>query len=188
MYKNALAMVSMIVLLFAVSCGGGGVATPDPGNNGGNGGDGAVVADTEAPEIVISGIDEGESYGLEEAGANLLNLKGVAADPSGVVNMAIRINDTLVASSNDSEVGFNWDVTGFDDGTYQVVVAASDGEGNIGSAGMTVYVNNEAFILPDLDLLPEIPDTVFDPDLVNPFPDPIPDPFPLPDFPIFPGV
>ncbi len=197
MYKHVMTMVSLMILLFAVSCGGGGAAMPDPGNGGGNGGNGggggnggapAAPVDDVAPEIVLSGLTEGEAYGIEEAGVNTLNVKGVAADPSGIANMALRINDTLVASSNDSMVGFDWDVTGFSDGSYEVTVQASDNEGNIAESSMTVYVNNVAFVFPDLDLFPDIPVEVFDPGLIDPFPDPLPDPpFEVPDFPIFPG-
>jgi hypothetical protein len=194
MYKNLLTLVSLIILLFAVSCGGGGAALPDPGqqgggnggNGGGNGGAPVIPVDDIAPEIVLSGLTEGSSYGLQEAGVNVLNVKGVAADPSGITNMALRINDTLVASSNDSQVGFDWDVTGFSDGTYEVVVQAADGEGNIASSSMTVYVDNVAWVFPGLDLFPDLPLEVFDPGLVDPFP--VPDPFPFPDFPVFPGI
>ena len=207
MYKKLLTLVSMIVLLFAVSCGGGGAALPDPGQQGGgaqqggeenggggggaeeNGGGGAAAVDDVAPEIVLSGLTEGEAYGLLEPGVNVLSVSGVAADPSGIANMALRINNTLVASSNDSMVGFDWDVTGFSDGSYEVLVQASDNEGNVAETSMTVYVNNVAIVIPPLDIFPDLPLEVFDPGLVDPFPDPLPDPpFEIPDFgEIFPG-
>lgn len=176
MYKKLLALVSMIILLFAVSCGGGGAALPDPGQQGG-GGAPVIPVDDIAPEIVLSGLTEGSSYGIQEAGVNTLNLKGVAADPSGITNMALRINNTLVASSNDSQVSFDWDVTGFSDGTYEVLVQAADGEGNVAETSMTVYVDNVVFVAP-VDLFPEL---VLDPGIFDPFP--LPDPFPF-----FPGI
>jgi len=160
MYRNVLMMMSLVVVLFAASCGGGGITIGEPN-------DGAA-ADTTAPEIAISGIDEGAYYGEQQPGSNFLLVKGVAADSSGVANMAIRINDTLVSSSNNSQVSFGWDVTGYADGTYVVLVQASDSAGNIGEATRSVHVDNDLIWIGPWIVQPIVP--IVDPGLFDPFP------------------
>ena len=174
MYRHVLTFVSLLIVLFAVSCGGGGSAAPDP-----------VNTDTTAPEIVISGLTEGEAYGEQQAGVNFLNVKGVAADPSGVANMAMRLNGTLIASSNDSEVGYGWDVTAFDDGAYELAVQASDAHGNVAEETVNVLVDNDLIFIPPGTLWPELD---LDLGIIDPIPDPDPDPW-FPDFDFdFPGL
>ncbi|MEZ5336885.1 MAG: Ig-like domain-containing protein [bacterium] len=179
MYRNVLTMISLVVVLFAVSCGGG-ASLPDPGNGNGGG-----VTDSTAPEIVISGITEGSAYGEQQPGLNFLNVKGVAADTGGVANMAMRINGTLVAASNDSELDFGWDVTGYDDGAYEVAVQASDASGNVAEEVVNVIVDNDLIFIPPGSFWPDLD---LDFGIIDPIPDPDPGPW-VPDLDIiFPGL
>jgi hypothetical protein len=123
--------------------------------------------DETAPEISVSGVSDGAAYGTWEAGSDVLNISAVAADASGIANTSIRINDTLVASENDSTAGYTWDVTGYDDGSYAIEVQAYDSHGNLASTSVEVTVNNDLDILPLPGVFPEFPDLLdvlpFDP-------------------------
>lgn len=146
-----LTIVLLAVLILGAACGGGSsILDPDP--------EPEAPADVTAPDIQINGIDEGEAYGEEEPGSNILNVSAIAADGAGIANMSMRINDTLVAAANDSSVNFIWNVTGYDDGAYEVEVTATDNNGNSATESVTVYVNNDPFVInPDLfPLFPEL--------------------------------
>lgn len=143
-----LTAVLLAVLILGAACGGG--ASPlDPAP--------AAPADTTAPDIQINGIDDGASYGELETGPNVLSVSAIAADGAGIANMSMRINDTLVAAANDSSLSFSWDVTGYDDGAYDVEVSATDNNGNPATESVTVYVNNDLLVV-DPGWFPTFPD------------------------------
>lgn len=142
-----LTIVLLAVLILGAACSGG-ASVLDPGP--------AAPADTTAPDIQINGIDDGEAYGVLETGPNVLSVSAIAADGAGIANMSMRINDTLVAAANDSSLSFSWDVTGYDDGAYDVEVAATDNNGNPATKSVTVYVNND-LIMVDPGLFPLFP-------------------------------
>ena len=145
-----LSIVLLAVLILGAACGGGSsIFDPDP--------EPEVPADNTAPDIQINGIDEGVSYGELEAGSNILHISAIAADGAGIANMSMRINDTLVAAANDSSVSFNWNVTTYDDGAYDVEVTATDNNGNAATESVRVYVNNDLLVL-NPDLFPLFPD------------------------------
>lgn len=143
-----LTIAMMAVLLMGAACGGGGgLFEPEP----------EAPADLTAPEIEITGITDGSAYGVLEAGPDVLAINAVAADEAGIANMSMRINGTLVAAANDSNLSFNWDVTEYSDGQYEIEVQASDENGNVATESMTVSVNNLWIIVP-LDEFPFFPD------------------------------
>jgi len=145
-----LTIVLLAVLVLGAACSGGAsILDPDP--------EPAAPADTTAPDIQINGIDDGASYGELEAGANVLNVVAIAADGAGIANMSMRLNGTLVAAANDSNLSFVWDVTEYDDGAYDLEVTATDNNGNPATESMTVYVNNDLLVV-DPGWFPHIPD------------------------------
>ncbi len=145
-----LTIVLLAVLVLGAACGGGSsILDPDP--------EPEAPADTTAPDIQINGIEEGTYYGQLEAGSNILNVSSIAADGAGIANMSMRINGTLVAAANDSNVSFLWDVTEYDDGSYEVEVTATDNNSNAATETVTVYVNN-VLQIPPLDLFPLFPE------------------------------
>jgi hypothetical protein len=142
--KNLIiAAVGIVVMGLGASCGGGGGAIFNPDNT--------------APEIAINGVTEGETYGALEDGPDTLNISAVASDEAGIANMSMRINGTLVAAANESQLEFAWDVTGYDDGQYTVLVEATDDNGNTSTSEVTAGVNNELIFIPPLDFFPDFP-------------------------------
>jgi hypothetical protein len=136
----------MALMLSIASCGGGGGIDL-----------GLEPEDNTAPEISLSGATDGAAYGALEDGADTLNLSAVATDASGIANTAIRINGTLVASANASSAAFDWDVTGYDDGQYEIEVLAYDNNGNVATSSVEVSVNND-FMLVLPDVFPDFPE------------------------------
>ena len=141
--KNLIiAAVGIVVMGLGASCGGGAGAIFDP--------------DNDAPEIAVNGITEGTGYGVLEAGPDTLAVSAVASDEAGIANMSMRINGTLVAAANESQVEFAWDVTEYADGNYTVLVEATDDNGNTSTSEVNVSVNNVIFI-PPVDWFPDFP-------------------------------
>ena len=145
-YLAVTALVTVLMLMIA-SCGGGGGIDLGLG-----------TGDNTAPQINLSGATDGTAYGALVAGSNTLNLSAVASDASGIANTAIRINSTLVASENAANAAFSWDVTGYDDGQYEIEVIAYDNNGNVATESIEVTVDNDLNILPLPGWFPLFPD------------------------------
>ncbi len=95
------------------------------------------VADLTSPEVSISSpADAVEISGLVEVLVN-------ASDDGGVAQVELYIDSVLFAVREDFPYNFNWDTELENDGSFELLVSAIDGSGNIGwSEPVTVVVAN----------------------------------------------
>ena len=112
----------------AVSAAAGTTPSPDP--------DPQPEPDNQVPSVNITSPGGGTVSGNVTVAAS-------ASDNTGVSSVNFYVNGSLVRSDNTAPHSWNWDTTGTDNGTVQLVARAYDAAGNEGSSQtVTVTVDN----------------------------------------------
>ncbi len=114
-----------------------GAAVIDPRNA-------STTADTSAPTVSFSS----PRNGAEVSGAIAVEVE--AADNTGVTQVELLVNGSVVATDTSAPFAFNWDVPELS-GTYQLTAKASDAAKNIGTAEISVTVSEVSASLPAVD-------------------------------------
>lgn len=97
---------------------------------------GTPVSDTTAPTVSIS------SPGAAATVAGTISVQGTASDNVGVTTLQFYVDNQVVTSVNSSPFAFPLNTANYANGTHTLKVTASDAAGNIGSASVSVNVNN----------------------------------------------
>jgi hypothetical protein len=98
---------------------------------------GATTPDTTVPGVSITS----PISGATETGT--FAVQGTASDDVGVTNIQFYVDGSLVSSTAVSPFGFSWNSAGVANGTHTLTVKAYDAANNVGSASVTVNVNND---------------------------------------------
>ena len=102
----------------------------------------ALSADVTAPTVTISQPAAGALV------AGVVAIAATATDAVGVVSVQIRIDGTaLGAAQTAPPYGANWTSTSVADGVHTITVEARDAANNVGTASVTVTVQNTPVVL-----------------------------------------
>ncbi|HKW98512.1 MAG TPA: Ig-like domain-containing protein [Bryobacteraceae bacterium] len=111
----------------------------------------AVIAsnDKTPPAVSIGSPTSGSSV------AGTLTVKGSATDNVGVTKVQLYVDGVLAASGTASAFSFSWNSTTVTNASHTLTVKAYDAAGNVGSAAVTVTVNNPV-VAPPADTQPPV--------------------------------
>jgi len=98
---------------------------------------GTTTADTTAPVVSITSPTSGATV------KGTFLVQGTATDNVGVKTIQFYVDSSLVSSAVASPFGFSWNSAGVANGTHTLTVKAYDAANNVGSASVTVNVNND---------------------------------------------
>ena len=96
--------------------------------------------DTTPPTVSISGL------------ANLatvlgtIQIQGTATDNVGVTTITFCVDGQVITTATSSPFMFSWNTVNVSNGTHTLTVKASDAAGNVGSASISLNVNNPVIV------------------------------------------
>ena len=97
---------------------------------------GTAVADTTPPSVSINSPASGATV------AGTIQPQGTATDNVGVTTIQFYVDGQVITSASSSPFSFSWNSANYANGTHTLNVTASDAAGNLGSATVSVNVNN----------------------------------------------
>lgn len=95
-----------------------------------------LTVDTTPPTVSISSPASGATV------SGTIEIQGTATDNVGVTAIQFYVDSHLVTSATSSPFAFSWSTTGVANGSHTLMVEASDAAGNVGTASVSVTVNN----------------------------------------------
>jgi hypothetical protein len=99
-------------------------------------------ADTTPPTVSISAPSSSATV------AGTVSVLGTATDNVGVTKIEMDVDGAAVATATSSPFSFSWNSTAVSNGSHSITVNAYDAAGNMGSALVTINVNNVVAITP----------------------------------------
>jgi hypothetical protein len=100
----------------------------------------SIVVDTIPPVASITSPINGATV------AGTTSVLGTATDNVGVVNIQFYVDNQLMSSTATSPFSFSWSTTGVANGNHTLTVKAYDAANNVGTASVTVNVNNAVVV------------------------------------------
>ncbi len=95
-----------------------------------------VATDTTPPTVYITSPLSGATV------LGIVSVLGTASDNVGVSKVELYVDGALYASGTASAFSFSWSTTAAANGSHTLTVKAYDAVGNVGSAALSVTVNN----------------------------------------------
>lgn len=95
-----------------------------------------ITTDTTPPTVSIS------SPANTATVSGIVQVQGTATDTVGVTNVQFYVDGQVLTSASSSAFSFSWNTANSVNGTHTLKVTASDAAGNVGSASVSVSVNN----------------------------------------------
>ena len=92
--------------------------------------------DTQDPVVTITTPADGSTV------SDTVNISATATDNVGVTLMAISVNGQQKATSSSGSISFSWNTITESNGSYTILVTASDAFGNTGTESINVTVDN----------------------------------------------
>jgi thermitase len=99
-------------------------------------------ADTTPPTVSISAPSASATV------AGTVSVLGTATDNVGVIKIELDVDGAAVATATSSPFSFSWNSATVSNGSHSITVKAYDAASNIGSALVTINVNNVVAITP----------------------------------------
>jgi hypothetical protein len=97
---------------------------------------GSTVTDTTPPAVSITNPASGATV------SGIIQVQGTATDNVGVTAIQFFADGTVLSSATSSPFGFSWNTANYANGSHTLQVTASDAAGNVGTASLTLTVNN----------------------------------------------
>jgi subtilisin family serine protease len=94
------------------------------------------LSDITPPSVSISSPLSGSTV------SGTIQIQGSATDNVGVTNVAFYVDSQQIAQTATSSYSFSWNSTSVANGSHSITIKASDAAGNIGTASVTVTVQN----------------------------------------------
>jgi len=98
------------------------------------------VADTTPPTVSISAPTNSASV------SGTVSVQGTAADNVGVTKIELDVDGAVVTTTTTSPFSFSWNTASKANGSHTLTVKAYDAANNVGSASVTVTINNQAVV------------------------------------------
>ena len=92
--------------------------------------------DTTPPQVTITNPQDGQTV------SGTVIIRATASDNVGVSKVEFYIDGTKVGEDTSSPYEYSWNTTQYADGNHTIQVRAIDNAGNVGSASITVNVQN----------------------------------------------
>ncbi len=96
----------------------------------------AISSDTTAPSVAISSPANGATV------SGTVGISASATDNVGVTKMEILIDGTIVAQGTAATISYSWNTLNYANGSHTIVARAYDAANNVGSASISVSVQN----------------------------------------------
>lgn len=97
---------------------------------------GTATSDTTKPSVSIGSPANGATV------ARTIQIQGTATDNVGITTIQFYVDTQVVATASASPFSFSWNTLNAANGAHTLNVTASDAAGNLGSATVSVNVNN----------------------------------------------
>jgi hypothetical protein len=97
---------------------------------------GTATGDTTLPTVALTSPASGSTI------TGTIQIQGTASDNIGITNIQLFVDNQALSTSSTSPFSFTWNSLNYTNGSHTITVKASDAAGNIGSASLTVNVNN----------------------------------------------
>ena len=98
----------------------------------------ANAGDSTPPTVAIASPASGVTV------AGTISVTGTATDNVGVTSIQFLVDGQVAASGTSSPYSFSWNTANVTNGSHTLTVDAYDAAGNLGSASVSVTVNNQA--------------------------------------------
>jgi len=97
---------------------------------------GTVTTDTTPPTVSISSPANGATL------SRTISVQGTATDNMGVTTIQFYVDGQVLSTASSSPFSFSWNTANYVNGAHTLKVTASDAAGHVGSASVSVNVNN----------------------------------------------